>query len=76
MSSRAPSNEEGSEWPEKRRAVRRAPNGWSTSSSQENAKHPEGCQMIGKPPSHRRTPAARRALGNLTLGDKEQAVTR
>ena len=48
----------------------------SMPSNKEGAKHPEGCQMIGKAPSHRRTPAARRALGNLTLGDKKQAVTR
>ena len=48
----------------------------STPSSKEGAKHPEGCQVIRKAPSDRMTPAARRALGNLTLGDKKQAVTR
>ena len=46
----------------------------SMPSSKEGAKHPEGCQMIGKAPSHRRTPAARRALGNLTLGDRSKQL--
>ena len=48
----------------------------SMPSNKEGAKHPEGCQMIGKVPSHMRTSAARRALGNLTSGDKKQTVTR
>ena len=49
----------------------------STSSSEEGAKHPEGYRLIGKVPYlvHTRTTAARRAFDNLTLGDKQQAVT-
>ena len=37
--------------------------------SEVGAKQPERCQMIGEAPSHRRTPASRRALCNITSGD-------
>ena len=35
---------------------------------EEGAKQPERCQMIGEAPGHKRTAAARRAIGSITFG--------
>ena len=43
--------------------------GSTAARSEVGAMHPERCQMIGDAPSHKKTPAARRALVNLTFGD-------
>ena len=76
-----PNNKDGVKWVGGRTVARRNPSdregaeqlggrrmAGSTLGNEEGAKQPERCQMIGEAPSHRRTPAARRALVNLTFG--------
>ena len=76
-----PNNKDGVKWVGGRTVARRNPGdregaeqlgrhrmAGSTLGNEEGAKQPEQCQMIGEAPTYRRTPAARRALGNITLG--------